>query len=70
MLTKLERDFLQMHAALRRIMRYQTTARLRINSQKDWGLDYTEAVEMAYENIQDEAKGGLKGVRLSKGMHE
>lgn len=31
--------------------------------KKYYGLDYLEALEMAYENIQNEAKIAIKGVR-------
>ena len=61
--SKLEKDFHQMRLALKRIVAYQSPARLRRNSQKDWGVGFEEAMEMAYENIQQEAKDGLKGVR-------
>mgnify|MGYP000139215778 FL=1 len=30
---------------------------------KDWGLSYDEALEMAYENIQEIAKRAVKGVK-------
>jgi hypothetical protein len=62
-----EIHFLQMYAALQRIKAYQTPERLRKRSGKDWGLDDgNEAVEMAYENVLQEAKNGLLGVRLPK----
>ena len=63
MASKLENDFHQMREALQRIVRYQSPARLRRDSRKQWGVDFEEALEMAYENIQQEAKDGLKGVR-------
>lgn len=53
-----------LHAALKKIASYDTTERLRKNSSKDWGLDYDEALEMAYENMQAEATTALKGFRL------
>ena len=57
---------LRMYEALKRITRYQTPSQLRRSSGKQWGLGYEEAMEYAYENIQQEAKDGLKGVRLPK----
>lgn len=63
-LSKMERDYAQMYGALKRIAAYQTPDQLRRRSKKDWGLDDAdEAIGMAYENIQCEAKDGLKGVR-------
>lgn len=54
----------KMHRALSRIKDYQSPARLQKSSRKDWGLDYEEALEMAYENVLEEAKIGLKGINL------
>ncbi len=42
---------------------YQTTKQLRKDSQGEWGLDYEEALEMAYENIQQDAKSAIKGMK-------
>lgn len=42
---------------------YQTPAKLQKNSQKEWGLDFEEAIEMAYTNIQGEAAFAVKGVK-------
>lgn len=49
--------------ALRRIAAYDSPARLRRESEGRYGLDYAEALEMAYENMQGEAKAALKGLR-------
>ncbi|MCK5611337.1 hypothetical protein KAR91_56225 [Candidatus Pacearchaeota archaeon] len=46
--------------ALRRISAYQSIETLQKNSKKDWGLEYEEALEMSYENMQSEAKTILK----------
>ncbi|TXK52344.1 hypothetical protein FVR03_01120 [Pontibacter qinzhouensis] len=43
---------------------YGTTAQIRKNSERDYGLDYEEALEMAYENIQQDAKNCVKGIKL------
>lgn len=47
---------------LRRIKSYQTATQLRKDSTKDGVFDFEEAIEMAYENIQLEAKEGCKGI--------
>ena len=67
-LSKMERDFGQMYIALQRIKKYDTPERMRRESEKDWGLQFDECIEMAYENIQQEAKNGLKGVRIPESL--
>ena len=56
-------QFNSMRNALLRIKAYQSPGKLQRDSEKDWGLPYTEALEMAYENIQGEAASAVKGVR-------
>lgn len=56
----------KLFGALKRITQYQAPQRLLKNAEKEWGLDPHEALEMAYENIQQEAKDAVKGVRLPK----
>lgn len=52
---------------LRRIARgYQTTDQLRRSAERDYGLSYTEALEMAYENLQHEAAVAIKRKRRPK----
>jgi hypothetical protein len=69
MTKKEESDFRQMYVSLRRINRYMSTARIRRDAEnKNSALSYEEYLEMAYENIQQEAKNGLHGVRLPKGV--
>lgn len=63
---KQKQQFNQMLAALKRIKAYQSPAQLRKDSEKDWGLDYEEALEMAYENMQCEAAFGCKGIKELK----
>lgn len=58
----------RLHGALKTITRYQTPAQLQRNSGKQYGLGYTEAMEYAYENIQQTAKNAIKGIRLVKGV--
>jgi hypothetical protein len=52
--------------ALRRILAYMTPAQLRRESSGRYGLEYTEALEMAYENVRDEAQAALSGYRRKK----
>lgn len=50
--------------ALKRIARgYQTPDQLRRYAERDYGVSYEEALEMAYENLQHEAKCAIKGKR-------
>jgi hypothetical protein len=49
--------------ALSRITRYMSPERLRRHAEKTYGLDYEEALEMAYENMLGEAKAALAGYR-------
>lgn len=56
-MTKLqEEQFNRMLAALRQIARFQAPEELRRLSWKSYGLDYAEALEMAYENVRWTAK--------------
>ena len=59
-----QRQFNGMLAALKKISKdYQTPTQLRRNAEKQYGLDFEEALEMSYENIQMEAKSAAKGIR-------
>lgn len=49
----------RLRSALERIVEYDTPDQLREYSKTEYGLDYEEALEMAYENIQEEAKSAL-----------
>lgn len=51
------------HAALKEIASYMTTAQLRRESERRYGLSYEEGLEMAYENVVGTAKHALKGYR-------
>lgn len=51
------------HTALVRISNYLPPEKLRKQSEKRYGLDADEAIEMAYENVINEAKQALKGYR-------
>lgn len=53
--------------ALRHIDRdFMTVEQLRRGSEKLYGLPFHEALEMAYENMQDVAKRTVKGKRRPK----
>lgn len=48
-----------LEGVLKRIVNYQTPDQLRQSASDEYGLDYEEALEMAYENIQEEARAAL-----------
>jgi hypothetical protein len=54
---------LRLYTALKLITCYDTPARLRKRAGRDYGLSGDEAIEYAYENVLQEAKNALKGVR-------
>jgi hypothetical protein len=51
---------------LKRIAKGQTTSQLRRNSERGFGLEYLEALEMAYENLQEAAASAIRGKRRPK----
>ncbi len=53
-------------AVLKRIAAYDSPEKLRRHSQTWCGLDYLEALEMAYDNIRNEARMATKGKRRPK----
>jgi hypothetical protein len=52
-----------MREALKDIAGSDSTDKLRKQSKKLYGLDYNEALEMAYENVQQLAKDYVRGVK-------
>lgn len=56
----------RMYDALKRISRYQQPENLRAQSKRLYGLDGDEAVDMAYENVINEAKNAIRGMRRPK----
>lgn len=61
---KQKKQFNQMYYTLLQISKsYQTPSQLKKNSRNQYGLDYEEALEMAYENIQLSAKAAIKGIK-------
>ena len=57
-------QFNQMRAALCRIAReYVSPQKLYRDAERLYGITGIEAIEMAYENIQNEARAAVKGVK-------
>jgi hypothetical protein len=52
--------------ALKRITKYASPEWLRSNSERYAGLDYVQALEMAYENMQEEARAAVHRIRRPK----
>ncbi len=61
--TELEK---RLYAALYRISKYQSIASLRRYAERDYGVGAEEAIEMAYENMIEDAKRAIKGIRKPK----
>lgn len=53
----------RLYDALKRISKYMNPEELRRVSEKKYGLDGDEAIEMAYENVLNEARSAIKGLR-------
>lgn len=61
--TQHEKEYNQMRDALLKIaLNYWSAEDLKEHAEEEYGLGYHEALEMAYENIQQEAKTGLNGI--------
>lgn len=68
--TAFERQFLDMYNALLKIAKsYASPEQLHKQCKRD-GWDYNETLDMAYENIQSEAKHAIKGIRINKFVKE
>lgn len=64
MTEKQKQQFNLMRDALIQISKgYMTTKQMRKQSEKEYGLDFQECLEMAYENIQEGAKRIVKGIK-------
>lgn len=62
--TKQKIQFNRMLFTLEKIAKeYEKPGKMRKNSEKEYGLDYEECLEMAYENIQSEAAFSIKGIK-------
>ena len=61
--TTLEREQ-RMYDALRRISKgYMTPEQIRRDSERQGALSYEEYLEMAYENVRQEATTAIRGMR-------
>jgi hypothetical protein len=58
------------HTLLRISKQYMSSQKLRKESEGEYGLEFEEAIEMAYENVQSEAKAAVKGVKEIKLISE
>ena len=67
-MTKKERDDYEcMRLALKRIATgYMTLKQIERDVEKRIGLSYREVLEMAYENIRDDAREAVRGVRAAQ----
>lgn len=64
MTPKQQEQFNRMRATLKLIATgYQTPDQLRRGSEREYGIAADEAIEYAYENMQQEARNAVKGVR-------
>jgi hypothetical protein len=54
---------MRLYYALKRITKYDPPERLRKHSEHFYGLSYQEALEMAYDNVLNEAKSAIRGMR-------
>lgn len=49
--------------ALKRIASFDSPEWMRKNAERAYGLSPEEAIEMAYENVIEEARSAIKGIR-------
>jgi hypothetical protein len=64
MTTKQIEQFNKMYSTLKKISKeYMTPEQLRKKSEKMYGLEFEECIEMVYENIQGDAKYAIQNVR-------
>lgn len=52
--------------ALKRITLYQSVEWLRHSPEKEWGIEYPESLEMAYENMKSDAARAIRFKRRPK----
>ncbi len=53
----------KLYDALKRITMYESPEKLKRNAEKDYGLEGHEVIEMDYDNVLNEAKRAIKGMR-------
>jgi hypothetical protein len=56
----------RMYDALKRITIYMNPQALARQCERKYGLEYHEALEMAYENVLQEAREAILGMRRPK----
>lgn len=66
MTEKQRKQFNLMLFALKQISSYQAPEKLQRNSKADYGLSYTEALEMSYENVINTARVASMRIRRIK----
>jgi hypothetical protein len=54
--------------ALRLIAAYDSPERMRRDAAKDGFMSFEEVIEMAYDNMQAQAKNAIRGVRVAAHM--
>lgn len=57
----------KLYDALKTITRYHPPRQLRHAAKRHYGIEYEEALEMAYENILAEAKQAVRGMKRPGG---
>jgi hypothetical protein len=58
---------IRLYDALKRIAKdYMTPDQIRRDAKSEMGMDYEEYLEMSYENIQNDAKRAIHGVRIKR----
>jgi len=66
-LNQIRNEHAKMLETLTKIARhYQQPEEMRETSEDEYGLDFSEALEMAYENIQGEAAAACRGIEVIK----
>lgn len=53
----------KLYDALKRITQYDPPRTIRHSAERHYGLPADEVFEMAYENIREEAKAAIKGMK-------
>ena len=61
-----QKELAEYYAVLKRIAAYQRPERLRKFAERQYGLSYEEALEMAYDNVISEAATAVRGKRTPK----
>lgn len=55
----------KLYDALKRITQYDPPTKLRRRAERDYGLSADEVIEMAYENVLEEARAAIRGMKRS-----